>query len=191
MTEYLFLMLRKNLIKLYQYKYRSKRILSFYLIKNVFKSQLDDRGNFFSLLFSLLIFNHFLFPPYLEKKMLLPHNLYIITGANRGFGKAIAETIAAESKFKTSIVLVGRNKSQLESIQLTGKDVTSYSIGDARLDSAIEAEKTVIGQLSDLLEVSVYRQENRYEKLDWRFLIRVKNRICREKKKSHQLQKRF
>lgn len=99
--------------------------------------------------------------------MLLPHNLYVITGANRGFGKSIAETIAAESKVKTSIVLVGRNKSQLESIQLQGQgDVTTYTIGEACLNSANEAEKTVIDQLSDLLKVScgywgcVYSQGN-------------------------------
>lgn len=85
--------------------------------------------------------------------MLLPHNLFVITGANRGFGRAIAETIAKEANVKTSIVLVGRDQKQLESIQLDQEKVTKYVIGNAALNSATEAEKTVIDQLGDLLSV--------------------------------------
>ncbi|RCI03800.1 hypothetical protein CU098_011894 [Rhizopus stolonifer] len=64
--------------------------------------------------------------------MLLKHSLYIITGANRGFGKAIAETIAAKAKNKTTVVLVGRDASQLE--------------------RAKEAQETVIDKLDQLLK---------------------------------------
>jgi sepiapterin reductase len=85
--------------------------------------------------------------------MLLPHNLFVITGANRGFGKAIAETIASKSKVKTSIVLVGRDQQQLESIQFNQDNVTKYVIGDVSLNSAPEAEETVINQLDNLLGV--------------------------------------
>lgn len=84
--------------------------------------------------------------------MLLPHNLYIITGANRGFGKAIAKTIAKQTKVKTSFVLVGRNQSQVDRIQF--ENVSCYSIGNACLSSAVEAQETVIDQLSDLIKVS-------------------------------------
>lgn len=85
--------------------------------------------------------------------MLLPHNLYIITGANRGFGKVIAETIANQTKVKTSFVLVARNQSQLETIHFKQNNVSCYYIGNACLSSAIEAQKTVIDQLNDLINV--------------------------------------
>ncbi|GAA5795424.1 hypothetical protein HPULCUR_000781 [Helicostylum pulchrum] len=83
--------------------------------------------------------------------MLLPHFLYIVTGANKGFGKVIAETIARQSKVKTSIVLVGRDLSQLESIELKQENVSCYCIGNACLESAVDAEKTVIDQVENLL----------------------------------------
>lgn len=85
--------------------------------------------------------------------MLLPHSLYIITGANKGFGKVIAETIANQAKVKTSIVLVGRDMSQLQSVQLKQENVSCHYIGNANLESATDAETTVIDQLDDLLKV--------------------------------------
>lgn len=87
--------------------------------------------------------------------MLLPHNLFIITGANRGFGKAIAEIVAKRASVKTSIVLVGRDQSQLESIQFNQDKVTRHVIGNISLGSAVEAEKTVIEQLGDLIKVNM------------------------------------
>lgn len=84
--------------------------------------------------------------------MLLPHNLFVITGANRGFGKTIAEIIAKRTSVKTSIVLVGRDQRQLESIQFHEDKVTSHVIGNIALNSAVEAEKTVIEQLGELIK---------------------------------------
>lgn len=85
--------------------------------------------------------------------MLLPHNLYIITGANRGFGKVISETIANQSKVKTSFVLVGRDLSQLETIQFKQDNISCYYIGEVSLSGASETQKTVVNQLSDLINV--------------------------------------
>ncbi|KAG2195250.1 hypothetical protein INT47_007979 [Mucor saturninus] len=81
--------------------------------------------------------------------MLLPHNLYVITGANRGFGKVIAQTLAKQSKVKTSFVLVGRSTSSLD---FQSDHVSCYSIDNACLSSAVEAQKTVIDQLNDLIQ---------------------------------------
>lgn len=89
--------------------------------------------------------------------MLLPHNLFVITGANRGFGKAIAEIIAKRTNVKTSIVLVGRDQKQLESIQFNEDKVTSHVIGNISLNNAVEAEKTVVEQLGDLIKVSLFQ----------------------------------
>lgn len=104
--------------------------------------------------------------------MLLPHVLYIVTGANKGFGKVIAETIARQSKVKTSIVLVGRDLSQLESIELKQENVSCYCIGNACLESAVEAEKTVIDQVENLLRVieeEELKREKRWTDQTWDF----------------------
>lgn len=85
--------------------------------------------------------------------MLLPHNLYVITGANRGFGKVIAQTLANKSKVKTTFVLVGRSATSIE--HFSSDHVSCYSIDNASLTNAVEAQKTVIDQLSDLIQVSI------------------------------------
>ncbi|KAI8059060.1 uncharacterized protein B0P05DRAFT_558928 [Gilbertella persicaria] len=84
--------------------------------------------------------------------MLLKHSLYIITGANRGFGKAIAETIAAKAKNKTTVVLVGRDASQLERIQLDNTEISCHIIANVSLEGAKEAQETVIDKLDQLLK---------------------------------------
>ncbi|KAI9478810.1 MAG: hypothetical protein EXX96DRAFT_595926 [Benjaminiella poitrasii] len=85
--------------------------------------------------------------------MLLKHSVFVITGANRGFGKTIAETIASKTKdTKTSLVLVGRDKSQLEQIDLNSGNVSCHYITEANLDGAKEAEDTVINQLNSLMK---------------------------------------
>ncbi|KAI8368988.1 hypothetical protein BD560DRAFT_130239 [Blakeslea trispora] len=85
--------------------------------------------------------------------MLLKHSLYVITGANRGFGKTIAETIAKNTTDKkTTLVLVGRDASQLESIQLETDTIACHRIANANLGGATEAKATVIDQLDKLLK---------------------------------------
>jgi sepiapterin reductase len=87
--------------------------------------------------------------------MLLKHTLYVITGANRGFGKAIAETIAANIKdTRTTIVLVGRNHDQLSSVNCQNKMVSCHRIANAKLTGAIEAQVSVMDELDTLLKVT-------------------------------------
>lgn len=86
--------------------------------------------------------------------MLLKHSLYVITGANRGFGKTIAEAIAKKAKDpKTSIVLVGRNEAQLEEIKLNSDKVTCHYIANANLQGSDEAKQSVVDKLESLLKV--------------------------------------
>ncbi|KAI8372068.1 hypothetical protein EDC96DRAFT_439219 [Choanephora cucurbitarum] len=85
--------------------------------------------------------------------MLLKHTLYVVTGANRGFGKVIAETIAKNTKdAKTTLVLVGRDASQLESVQLGTDTIACHHIANANLNGATEAQESVIDQLDKLLK---------------------------------------
>lgn len=83
--------------------------------------------------------------------MLLKHTVYVITGANRGFGKVIAEVIASKAKEKTSIILVGRNRAELETIQLANVD--TYFIGNISLEGAIQTEETIVKSLEDMMKV--------------------------------------
>ncbi|CEJ04141.1 Putative Sepiapterin reductase [Rhizopus microsporus] len=82
--------------------------------------------------------------------MLLKHTVYVITGANRGFGKVIAEVIASKAKEKTSIILVGRNRAELETIQLANVD--TYFIGNISLEGAIQTEETIVKSLEDMMK---------------------------------------
>lgn len=88
--------------------------------------------------------------------MLLKHTVYIITGANRGFGKAIAETIASKvNQEKTSFILVGRDQSQLENVKFDEtKSISCHYIANANFKGAKQAEESVIDKISNLIKVS-------------------------------------
>lgn len=89
--------------------------------------------------------------------MLLKHTLYVITGANRGFGKAITETLSKKAKDpKTSIVLVGRDEKQLQEIKLSNDKVTCHYIANANLQGSQEAKESVIEKLKIMLQVRCY-----------------------------------
>ncbi|KAI8972487.1 hypothetical protein BDB01DRAFT_730145 [Pilobolus umbonatus] len=83
--------------------------------------------------------------------MLKRHLLYIVTGANRGFGKAIVETIARHTKYRTTLVLVGRDSQSLH-VNTSSSLVHSYVIGNVSLESAVGVEQTIIQPLTQLLK---------------------------------------
>jgi sepiapterin reductase len=88
--------------------------------------------------------------------MLLKHTLFVITGANRGFGEAIAETFAANTKdTRTTIVLVGRDQTQLSKVNCQNEKVSCHIISQANLTGAKEAQTTVIDKLDALLKVTL------------------------------------
>ncbi|CAO0789543.1 unnamed protein product [Mucor circinelloides] len=86
--------------------------------------------------------------------MLLKHTVYIITGANRGFGKAIAETIASKvNQNRISFILVGRDQSQLESVKFDdNKLITCHYIANADFKGAKEAQVSVIDKINSLIK---------------------------------------
>ncbi|KAI9250753.1 hypothetical protein BY458DRAFT_562722 [Sporodiniella umbellata] len=81
--------------------------------------------------------------------MLKKHTVYIITGGNRGFGKAIAETVAANSQEKTSVILIGRNRAELETVKL--ENVSTHFIGNVSLEGSIQVEETVLIPLQEMM----------------------------------------
>ncbi|KAI8877820.1 sepiapterin reductase-like protein [Backusella circina FSU 941] len=86
--------------------------------------------------------------------MLLPHTLYVVTGANRGFGKVIAETIANKATTKTTLVLVGRQEAPLNQLktQLASEKVSCHVLSQVNLETAEQAEKTVTDRLGELIK---------------------------------------
>lgn len=86
--------------------------------------------------------------------MLLKHTVYVITGANRGFGKAIANTIASNTQEKTSVILVGRSRAELETIQLANVD--THFIANVSLEGSIQVEETIIKPLEEMMNVSYF-----------------------------------
>ncbi len=83
--------------------------------------------------------------------MLLKHTVYIITGANRGFGKSIAEIFASNAQEKTSVILIGRNRSELEIVQLPNVD--TYFIANVSLEGSIQVEETIVKPLEEMMNV--------------------------------------
>ncbi|KAG0745535.1 hypothetical protein G6F57_003437 [Rhizopus arrhizus] len=81
--------------------------------------------------------------------MLLKHTVYIITGANRGFGKSIAEIFASNAQEKTSVILIGRNRSELEIVQLPNVD--TYFIANVSLEGSIQVEETIVKPLEEMM----------------------------------------
>ena len=92
--------------------------------------------------------------------MLLPHSLYVITGANRGFGQAIANAIAAKASHTTTMILVGRQQASLDNvanriIQKNEKIIT-HVISNVSLDSAMTAQETILKPLETIVTVSFF-----------------------------------
>ena len=92
--------------------------------------------------------------------MLLPHSLYVITGANRGFGQAIANAIATKATHTTTMVLVGRQQASLDNVanQITQKNqkIITRVISNVSLDSAMTAQETILKPLETIVTVSLW-----------------------------------
>ncbi|KAF7721526.1 hypothetical protein EC973_004524 [Apophysomyces ossiformis] len=80
---------------------------------------------------------------------MLPHTLIVITGANRGFGRAITNVLASQSKRRTSFVLVGRNHLELEKLAqaIQTEVIQAHVISDISFDSAVATRDTVLKKL--------------------------------------------
>ncbi|KAI9256443.1 sepiapterin reductase [Phascolomyces articulosus] len=87
--------------------------------------------------------------------MLLPHTLYVITGANRGFGKAIAHAIASKVNHTATMVLVGRQSDSLERVarNIVEKNpkISTRLISNVSLDSAMTAQDTILKPLETIV----------------------------------------
>lgn len=85
------------------------------------------------------------------------HNLFIITGAGRGFGRAIAEAVKESeiSKQPTTIVLVGRDSATLDQAasSLTGSSVKSISIADADFNNLSTVQQVVLPGIKKIVDV--------------------------------------
>lgn len=87
--------------------------------------------------------------------MLLPHSLFVITGANRGFGRAIVLALAEHAEHRTTLVLAGRKQDELDSVrqQVVGKNINVHTIAGISLASAKDAQRTVLNELQQLVNV--------------------------------------
>ncbi|KAI8584096.1 hypothetical protein K450DRAFT_168697 [Umbelopsis ramanniana AG] len=76
------------------------------------------------------------------------HNLFIITGGNRGYGLAIANALKAnvESRHLTTLILVGRDSTSLEQAarSLTEPQLKCFCIGNAELDNLDTVDNRLI-----------------------------------------------
>lgn len=88
---------------------------------------------------------------------MLPHSLIVITGANRGFGRAVALALAEQAEHRTTLVLAGRNQGELERVQqqVVGKyvNVNVHIIANISLETARDAQETVLEKLQQLVNV--------------------------------------
>lgn len=90
--------------------------------------------------------------------MLRPHLLVIITGANRGFGKAIAHAFtnasAGSTSSRLSFVFVGRNTEALESVrtEFVSETVQVAIVGDVQFDEIEKADEW-LGKIREAIEV--------------------------------------
>ncbi|KAI7870327.1 hypothetical protein BDF14DRAFT_1741203 [Spinellus fusiger] len=92
--------------------------------------------------------------------MLPRHSLFVITGANRGFGSAIAKEISESAKHTTTIVLVGRSYEQLQTVALEvttrgQPHVTVHSVSDISLENASDAHQTVTEKIQALIRYTI------------------------------------
>ncbi|KAL1936443.1 hypothetical protein VTP01DRAFT_577 [Rhizomucor pusillus] len=85
--------------------------------------------------------------------MLLPHSLFVITGANRGFGRAVVLALAEHAEHRTTLVLAGRKQDELDSVrqQVVGKNINVHTIAGISLASAKDAQRTVLNELQQLV----------------------------------------
>ncbi|KAL0078873.1 sepiapterin reductase [Phycomyces blakesleeanus] len=84
-----------------------------------------------------------------------PHSLFIITGANRGFGRAIVTAVADAAKHKTTVILVGRNANELENVVQSVKDnvnIDTLLVSDISLETASEAHDTIFVKIKHLIQ---------------------------------------
>ncbi|RUS22171.1 hypothetical protein BC937DRAFT_90126 [Endogone sp. FLAS-F59071] len=85
--------------------------------------------------------------PCTPSTMLRPHLLVIITGANRGFGKAIAHAFANSSagsaSSRLSFVFVGRNTEALERVrsEFASETIQVEIVGDVQFDEIEKADE--------------------------------------------------
>ncbi|KAI9020258.1 hypothetical protein CLU79DRAFT_704000 [Phycomyces nitens] len=84
-----------------------------------------------------------------------PHSLFIITGANRGFGTEIAKAVSEAAKHKTTVILVGRNANELENVAQSVKqndNINTLVVSDVSLETASEAHDTIFTKIKQLIE---------------------------------------
>ncbi|KAI8391753.1 sepiapterin reductase [Radiomyces spectabilis] len=81
------------------------------------------------------------------------HSLFVITGANRGFGLAIAKVLANKATHKTTLILTGRDKAALTDIasSLARAIVDVHVIANVCLDGALSTQETVLFPLDSLM----------------------------------------
>lgn len=88
------------------------------------------------------------------------HILFVVTGANRGFGQAITRVIAKQYQPTTntlSFVLVGRQEAALQQvageIQALGANIKTHVIANASIDSAVATRDTILEPLQAIVKV--------------------------------------
>lgn len=88
------------------------------------------------------------------------HTLFVVTGANRGFGQAITKVLAKQyqpTSNKLSFVLVGRQEAPLQQvandIQQLGSNIATHVIANASIDSAVATRDTILEPLQAVVKV--------------------------------------
>ncbi|KAJ8651723.1 sepiapterin reductase [Lichtheimia ornata] len=87
------------------------------------------------------------------------HTLFVVTGANRGFGQAITKVLAKQyqpTSNKLSFVLVGRQEAPLQQvandIQQLGSNIATHVIANASIDSAVATRDTILEPLQAVVK---------------------------------------
>ncbi|KAI7876248.1 NAD(P)-binding protein [Lichtheimia hyalospora FSU 10163] len=87
------------------------------------------------------------------------HHLFVVTGANRGFGQAITKVLAKQyqpTSNKLSFVLVGRQEAALQQvardIEQLGSNITTHVIANASIESAVETRDTILEPLQAVVK---------------------------------------
>jgi sepiapterin reductase len=90
----------------------------------------------------------------------MSRSLYIITGANRGFGEAIAMTLARTVKTPVRFILIGRNLATLQPVEHQLEQLTNVASVDLiaeihGLDNAATTHQMILSALEPLVFSSV------------------------------------